>query len=183
MQAPRPTSVKWIARAVYGLVFVAVVSASWWALREDPPAPSVTVPEPVPVRAREPKVVEVVEAPPPPEEPERALPPPDALAPPVLSTPRPPKHPVDARESGLLDRARSLVQADPEAALKALAEHRQAFPSGALLPDAELVHVEALLRLGRREEAEKLGKKLVARDRSGTLSRSVERLLADVRSN
>jgi hypothetical protein len=109
-----------------------------------------------------------------------------APSPIVPSTgPRLPNHPVDqealAQESALITRARDEVKSDPETALKTIAEHQQKFPKGELAQDAELVRVEALLRLGRRPEAEALARKLTARD--GALRKTVERLLAGIGPN
>ena len=186
-----------MARAVYGLLLLVLVSVAWWALSESPPA------EPPPL----PAALSPVPRPPPPpprdldrdEPPPLAVqdelpvaPPPEPLVPsrppvPTVLTPRPPKHPVDpdalARESVLIDRARSEVKSEPETALKTLAEHKQTFPGGPLTREAELVRVEALLRLGRRDEAENLGRKLTAHDPSGPTGRTVERLLNDVRAH
>ena len=197
MEAQQPTGGKWVARAVYGLLLLVLVSVAWWALSESPPA------EPPPL----PAALSPVPRPPPPpprdldrDEPpplavqdEPLVPPPsEPLVPsrpplPTVLTPRPPKHPVDpdalARESVLIDRARSEVKSEPETALKTLAEHKQTFPGGPLTREAELVRVEALLRLGRRDEAENLGRKLTAHDPSGPTGRTVERLLNDVRAH
>ena len=96
-----------------------------------------------------------------------------------------PNHPVDpealARESELINRARAEVTADPLTALKTLAEHHQKFPQGELVEEEELTRVEALLRLGRRQEAERLARKLT--DHDGALKKPLDRLLTDVRPN
>jgi hypothetical protein len=197
MEARQPTGGKWVARAVYGLLLLVLVSVAWWALSESTPSE----PPPLPT-ARSPASPP---PPPPPRDLDRDEPPPLAVqdepaAPPqfessvparppvpTVLTPRPPKHPVDAdalaRESVLIDRARSEVKSDPETALKTLAEHKQTFPGGPLTREAELVRVEALLRLGRREEAENLGRKLTVHDPSGPTGRTVQRLLNDVRAH
>jgi len=194
MTAQQPAGGKWVARALYGLMLLVLISVGWWAIGE-------STPEAPPPPPREVTTPPVPRRPPPP--PERDDPPPLAVdveppsapptepltAPPPPVTPhsliRPPKHPVDpevlAREKVLLERARAEVTSDPETALKSLAEHKRLFPKGPLAQEAELVHVEALLRLGRRPEAEVLGRKLSARDEGVT--RAVERLLRDVRSN
>ena len=96
-----------------------------------------------------------------------------------------PNHPVDpealARESELITRARAEVIADPLTALKTLAEHHQKFPQGELVQEEDLTRVEALLRLGRRQEAETLARKLSAH--GGALKKPLDRLLTDVRPN
>lgn len=197
MEARQPASGKWVARAIYGLLLLVTLSVAWWALGES--APDAPVSEGTPTgpaaprspalpslereRDEPPRLAAVADAPEPaaPSAPSLvALP-----AVPAPSTPRPPKHPVDAdafaRESALIARARGELPSTPEAALKTLAEHQQAFPGGVLKRDADLLHVEALLRLGRRQEAENLGRKLVSRDEG--VGRAVERLLRDVPSN
>ncbi len=45
------------------------------------------------------------------------------------------------------------VHRRPSDALAAVAEHRRRFPSGALATDAQMLRVEALIALGRRQEA------------------------------
>ena len=91
-------------------------------------------------------------------------------------------HPVDpealARESALLEHAKLQVKTDPERALRSLTEHRQLFPESEREQDFELVRLEAFLRLGRRDEAERLGKKLTARDAAAR--KFVDQLLNDV---
>lgn len=198
MEARQPAGGKWVARAIYGLLLLVVLTVGWWALSESAPeAPAAEVTQPAPTapppplpsldreRDEPPPIAAVAEAtePPAPSAPSPSPAPRPSL--PTPSTPRPPKHPVDAdafaRESELIARARAELPSTPETALKTLAEHQQAFPAGALKRDAELMRVEALLRLGRREEAEKLGRKLVSRDQG--VGRDVERLLRDVPSN
>ena len=188
----QPAGGKGVARAVYGLVLLMLVAVAWWALSETAPpepAPSIATVPVTPPPAAERRDLER-DAPPPPLEVQTGTPfEPSTTTPrtpgPSVLTPRPPKHLLDpdglARESALLARARGEVTSEPESALKTLAERHQAFPAGAFEQEAELVHVEALLRLGRRQEAESLGRKLMARDQR--VSRTVERLLASVTSN
>lgn len=93
---------------------------------------------------------------------------------------RAPKQPIDpetlARQTALLIRARGEVKAEPERALKTLVEFDQQFAQS---DDAELVRLEAFLRLGRRDEAETLGRKLIAKD--AAVKKPVEQLLSRVR--
>ncbi len=58
-----------------------------------------------------------------------------------------------SRETQLLERARKLMASDPKQALLTLDAHRREFPHAALQTERELMAVEALLRLGWREEA------------------------------
>ena len=132
--------------------------------REDfeapPEAPPAPVAEPAPL-------------PPPP-------PPPVVLAP----IPRPGKSlPIDpealAGETALLDRAQREAKTDPELALRSLTEHEQLFPVATLRVEAQLIKLEALLRLGRREEADELAGK-ITRGEPG-LTKPVQKLLERVR--
>lgn len=188
MEAPRPKSVKWVARATYGFLLLVLLAFAWVALRESSPeaAPELVSapPQPVPSPARSaPAPLPSADEP----SPEAQQPLPPAAIPPVTTRvapmPRPPKQPVEpealARESAVLERARVQVKSEPELALKTLAEREQDFPAGALKKDAALVQIEALLRLGRRPEAERVGRQLAANDR--TTSRAIERLLNEVR--
>jgi hypothetical protein len=54
----------------------------------------------------------------------------------------------------LLEQARRDLAASPSAARRALLDHELRFPSGHLRIERELLLVDALLRLGRRPEAE-----------------------------
>ena len=140
------------------------------------------------------KVAPPAEAPSPParEEAPVVAAPESMTAPPLPSfvpraegTPRPPKHPVDpeklAQESALLAQAKQNVESDPQLALRQANALRQQFPEGALVKDTELVRVEAYLRLGRREDAEALGKKLVGKEPS--TRKTIDRLLEEIRQN
>jgi hypothetical protein len=64
--------------------------------------------------------------------------------------------PVDeAAETKLLGDAQSALKSDPAAALRACTEHAKRFPGGALAQEREALAIEALVRLGRKEEASK----------------------------
>ncbi len=81
-------------------------------------------------------------------------PPPSAAAQP----PSPESPPADAasrlREEALLVRsAERLLGSEPARALALTEERRRRFPGGALAQEAEVVAIEALLKLGRREDA------------------------------
>jgi outer membrane protein assembly factor BamD (BamD/ComL family) len=71
------------------------------------------------------------------------------------------------------------VRSDPEQALRELSELREQFPEGALAKEAELVRIEAYLRLGRRADAEALGQKLISNE--PRTRKTVDRLLQGVR--
>ena len=59
-----------------------------------------------------------------------------------------------AREIALLETARRKLGASPAAALSALRDHEVRFPAGQLRIEREFLIVDALVRLGRRSEAE-----------------------------
>lgn len=56
-------------------------------------------------------------------------------------------------EAESLERARARISADPAGALALLAEHRRLFPRGQLGAEREVLTIDALSRLGRRDEA------------------------------
>jgi hypothetical protein len=58
------------------------------------------------------------------------------------------------REIALLEAARNTLAASPHAALSALRDHELRFPAGQLRIEREFLIVDALMRLGRRPEAE-----------------------------
>ncbi|MBL9039326.1 MAG: hypothetical protein JNG84_12480, partial [Archangium sp.] len=135
-----------------------------------PPRPVVL---PVPVEPPPtPAPVLVVEAPPPAP----------VAMPPAVRAPPPPRA-VEAPEDALslelesLDRARTFLGAGDAA--KALAEitgYQKRFPSGTLATEATLVQLEALLKLGRRAEAEVVSRRFVARNPSELVRQRVQRI-------
>ncbi len=90
-------------------------------------------------------------------------------------------HPPGRREHGLtaearyLEEARSRLNSDPRGALDATRAHRSRFPNGQLAAERELIAVDALLRLGRRREAERRAEALLGV--SGLYERRARRLL------
>ncbi|MEM9075349.1 MAG: hypothetical protein AAGE52_43030, partial [Myxococcota bacterium] len=58
-----------------------------------------------------------------------------------------------AAEVALLERARANLVRDPATALEAAIEHLRTYPHGQLSAPAQLVAIDALLRLNRRGEA------------------------------
>jgi hypothetical protein len=59
-----------------------------------------------------------------------------------------------ARERSLLDRARTELGQDAQAALRLAREHEQSFPAGALREEREALAIRALINLGRHDEAQ-----------------------------
>lgn len=61
----------------------------------------------------------------------------------------------EAAETKLLGDAQSALKSDPAAALRACNEHAKRFPGGSLAQEREALAIEALVRLGRKDDAEK----------------------------
>ncbi|MCA9611036.1 MAG: hypothetical protein KC619_35825 [Myxococcales bacterium] len=91
----------------------------------------------------------------------------------AAAPPRPSPHRARARdeapdvdpitaEARLLEQARSRLASDPTGALRLTEEHARTYPAGQLGADRELIAVDALLRLGRRPEAERRADALIA---------------------
>ncbi|MFO0590209.1 MAG: hypothetical protein U0441_21885 [Polyangiaceae bacterium] len=81
-------------------------------------------------------------------------------------------------EARLLSKARDVMARDPAKALREAEAHRAAFTDGALSEEREVLRVEALLRLGKLDEAARAAAQLrVAHPGSTHLTR-IERLLA-----
>lgn len=66
-------------------------------------------------------------------------------------------------ELELVQRAQALLSSDPERALATTYEHARTYPKGQLAQEREVIAVEALAKLGRREEALQRGRALVER--------------------
>jgi hypothetical protein len=145
----------WLAAAgIVGVVIVGVVLRS--------PGPEVRpleAPEPVEVKPL-PSAPEVTSPPPePPPAPER----PTVPSPPRPSSPTPaaPSAPSEtptprpsvADELALVSAARAALSTDPTSALLLADEHATTFPDGQLSQEAEVVAVQALVGLGRGDEA------------------------------
>jgi hypothetical protein len=65
---------------------------------------------------------------------------------------------VAASEARLLQRAQSLLAQNPERALELAQQHAKQFPQGQLAQEREVIRIEALRRLGREGQAEKVGR-------------------------
>ncbi|WP_437593536.1 hypothetical protein [Sorangium sp. So ce1000] len=105
----------------------------------DPPSPAAEAPRPAasaPHR-ESPRYVRQNEPAPPPAPAASAAPDSDALL----------------REATRLEQARARLARSPEACLAALDEHRREFPRGQLMAEREFITIDALMRLGRAEEA------------------------------
>jgi hypothetical protein len=110
-------------------------------------------------------------------EPERA-PSAAAPAPPVAAAPAPADAASRLREEALLVRnAERLLGADPAAALRLTDERRQRFPGGALGQEAEVVAIDALLRLGRRDAALRRARAFEASHKDSLYARRIHALV------
>ena len=150
------------------LVLASALGFAMWA-GEDPAPVTPQSPVAQPSRPPPPPPREEFDSPPDlPPVPSVAQPTPAAPPPPIVPMPRWQKQPVDpeafARETVLIDRARAEVKTNPETALKSLIEYQQLFPQGERGRDMQLVELEALLRLGRRQEADELVRKVTSQD-------------------
>jgi len=83
------------------------------------------------------------------------------------------------REIQLLERARQLLNVDPGRALATLDEHRREFGSGTLVLERQFLEVEALLRLGRRDQALARAADLRARAPGSLYERRLTQLLGN----
>ena len=81
-----------------------------------------------------------------------------------------------AAESALLDRARRALGSDPALALSLTDQHLQRFPKPYLATERGLIRIDALLRLGRRDEAQALAASLVAHDQNNLYRERIRRL-------
>lgn len=173
-----PALVKW-----GGVALLALGAGAAWLATRQPPAPPASPPAPRAVATRE--------APPPPSPSASAATP--ALAPAVTAAPseRAPSPSVARRvtappgsadalaeELKALDRARSALRAgDAAGALQELARYDRAYPRGALRSEALMVRVEALVRSGRKTEAEKLAEPILTANPDGLAARRLKGLL------
>lgn len=147
--------------------------------------PAVVAPVAAPVRAAPTVAVEAPVSPVAPvarkkrAEPE-ALP--SAAEPPPPGVETLPVAPADAasrlREEALLVRnAERLLGSDPSAALRLTDERRQRFPGGALGQEAEVVAIDALLRLGRRDAAVRRARAFEASHKDSLYARRIHALV------
>ena len=104
-----------------------------------------------------------------------------ATAAPVAAAP-PVEAPADVasrlrEEAALVQRAERLLDADPGAALRLVDERRRRFPTGALDQEAEVVAIDALLRLGRRADAAARARTFEAAHAGSLHARRIKRLM------
>ena len=179
----------WIKSVALGAVLgsavtVAVVVPEWHAreaARTAASAPSVKNVGHAPARVIEPPVPEQEPAP---SATQSAAPPLNAGTPAtVASRTMPAVSDVASdnlgREIQLLERARQLLKVDPVRAMATLDEHRREFGSGTLVLERQFLEVEALLRLGRRDQALARAADLRARAPGSLYERRLSKLLGE----
>lgn len=85
-------------------------------------------------------------------------------------------------EIALLDRARGALREHEGArAVAILSEYQLHFAHGVLRPEAEVLHIEALVQRGSTAKARQLAQRFIAEHPSHPLSDRVQRLLANAR--
>lgn len=163
-----------------GVLLLLALAFAWWSklTRVEPPPPApppVVVAPPAPVIVPAPVVAPVefdagvVEEPP--------FDAGSAVRAPAVPRPRSVEDDALARELAMLDEARIQLTAEPKTALATLERHRTTFPRGALKLEADVLRVEALLKLGRRADATRLAAALEKADREGLVQDRLKRLL------
>ena len=151
---------KWAGIAVVGGAVVAGASYAVHAARTSPapaPAPQVAVVAPPTAPTI---VAPVAPASPRPQRVAPARPRPHAAVRPLAEPAAPSSL---AEETAMIDGARAALHGgDASGALGALDDYRARFPAGALTGSATIVRIEALVHLGRRDEARELAARFVA---------------------
>ncbi len=71
----------------------------------------------------------------------------------------------------------SVVDAEPTRALSLIAKHAADYPSSQLASERRLLELRAMLRVGRRADAERLGRRLLATSVAGLYHSRVKQLL------
>lgn len=82
-----------------------------------------------------------------------------------------------ADEARLLESARGSLASDPAYALSVVQHHQVRYPSGQLSAERELIAVDALLRLGRRIEAEQRAAPRLEQDPNSLYAKRLRQLL------
>jgi len=103
-------------------------------------------------------------------------------------TPAPEAAPADAHrlaeELASLERARrALASGDGPRALRELDRHAQEFPKGALLPEAQVLRIESLLRIGQRPPAAAAARRFLELYGRGPHASRVRSLLAQAEAS
>jgi RNA polymerase sigma-70 factor (ECF subfamily) len=154
--------------AVAVAIAAGAAGGTWSAVRAPAvhaPAPVVVASAPVRVDARPAAVPAIASTDP--------APPPSASA-----AARPVAPPREPSEVELLGRAQDTLDSDPGAALDFAARHARRYPRGALAQEREVLAIDALLRLGRRADAEERAARFDATFPGSPHRRRIDVLLA-----
>jgi hypothetical protein len=103
-------------------------------------------------------------------------------APTVSAPPAQPEMDPLTREAAMLERARASLDRDPRASLAELDACAARFPSGTLRMERELLAVDALMRVGSRDEARRRGEALVAAARGSIYEPRVRSMLDELQA-
>jgi hypothetical protein len=88
---------------------------------------------------------------------------------------------AQASEWQLVRQAREALGGDPGASLRLTAEHARLYPHGALAQEREVIAIDALVRLGRRDDAKARAEALLRRFPETAHRAHIEALLARTR--
>jgi hypothetical protein len=80
-------------------------------------------------------------------------------------------------EAGLLQQAQAALKSNPQGALGLCRTHAKEFPNGPLSQEREVIAIEALVRLGRRSEAERRAQSFQRQFPGSAHQRKIEALL------
>jgi hypothetical protein len=97
--------------------------------------------------------------------------PPPAIAPEHLVAPS------LVEEATLLEQARGALRSDPARALSIVETHARRHPNASLRAETELIAVDALVRLGRHDEARARGEAALRADQRSLYSSRIQRIL------
>ena len=188
-----------VGKLATAAVIAAAIGAGTWSLATEraepatePPravaparvadvSPAVEAPASVPSPAVVGRRAPVSPAPPPAPDPaviERPVRRGIASAPPAHTEPAPaPSEPPEA-EAVLLSRAQAVLASSPRDALRLTNEHETVHPAGMLVPEREVIAIDALLRLGRYDEARARADRFLARSPGSAHARRVRVLIS-----
>lgn len=169
--------------AAWLLPFAAAAAAAGYFLRDRPKTPHESAPAP----AHEPALLSPVRSPEPSSSPSSG--PAPALSSPAnldagASTPRAPQsiqapQAPRASELELMHDAKAALASDPNQALSLLNRLAKLYPSGVLAQEREVLAIDALLRLGRKSEANARATRFASRYPGSAHWPHIQRLLAN----
>lgn len=170
-------AIAWKALAAI-LVTATIGAVAWTATRDEEPSPSApsrAVPT-VPTSESAPEVTPI-------EEPSELATEPTGPAPVAPEARREPREPTERSltdETALLRHASALVVSSPRAALSTLKRHERRYPDGALVGERELLTIEALRNLGRRDAALRRARATATRFSGSLVGRRASELVEEL---